>query len=159
MGLVPAEFEEDGGREGMVLDLVGEGYFVALIGMLAEYCTEGGNSAKDEVRERDGDRENVECGDRPPEGVLISSKSGSSTNSRDSISFTSSMRFDLSTIGDCMGVVAPLARPDILRIISILFFFIIPVAVLPFEGRGGNPHICLATLNSSLSFLRKGAFG
>lgn len=132
---------------------------MTLIGIVEEYCTEAGNSAKDEARERDGDRENVERGDRPSEGVLISIKSGSSTNSRESISFTSSMGFGLSAIGDCEGVAAALVRPDILRIISILFFFTIPVAVLPFEGRGGNPHICLATLNSSLSFLRKGAFG
>lgn len=159
MGLVP--FAE-GGREGTVFARVGEGNFKEWMGKVAECCTVVGDSFQEEVREREGIsalddvRESIDCGDRPPEGVFKSSKSGSSTKS---IPFVSSMGFDLSMTGDCIGVVAVLLRPDILLIISILFFLTIPVLVGPLVGSGGNPHICLATLNSILSFLRKGAFG
>ena len=168
MGLVPPLAE--GGREGRVFALIGAGNFETLIGKVDEYWTEGvGDSIQEDVLERDGIstlddvRERFDCGDRPPEGVFKSIKSGSSTNSPESMgSFCSSIGFDLSMAGDGMGVVAVLLRPDIFLMISMLFFFTIPVLVAtppPVEGSAGNPQICRATLKRSLSFLRSGAFG
>lgn len=121
-----------------------------------------GDSLNDDVRERDGSstledvRDSTDWGDRPPEGVFISIKSGSSTNSPESILLVSSMGFDFSMEGDCVGV---LLRPDILLMISMLLFFMTPAFVGPLVGSGGNPQICRATLNSILSLRRNAAFG
>src|SRR5271170_2508646 len=100
-------------------------------------------------------RETSECIDRASMGVFKSIKSGSSMICpARKVSFRSMGL----VVGDCpLGVVGKLlALPDIFRRMSILFCFTTPG--VPFEGRGGNPQICRATVKIIRSFRRNGAF-